>query len=291
MALIVTIPNTTFTDPGVSPLRVDPMLVYGSLWLVDPTYPGDAWGSGVPATGAAINNVAADAAAELTGSAPSALDLTFNKQNQLTGVNGGVERTSKGGLHGYIQQSTTPNAYMSAGVWLPAALEAYLEANLTHTLYFSMWHRITRTVDPSQTRGPFAHINYGDPDSTLMAMTQQQDYPLAAPELEGKTTTNQGSLGASFRAIATNDITGSFTGLNDKKPWVVGRWGPFTDSIGTLYSPSHILYRIYAEDLTVSGRTYAQVAAIDQQEYTREVLTAGGRYYGDTFSDPATVAP
>jgi hypothetical protein len=41
--------------------------------------------------------------------------------------------------------------------------------------------------------------------------------------------------------------------------------------------------------LTVSGRTYAEVDAIDHALYTREVLTPGGRYYGDTYTDPATL--
>lgn len=54
-------------------------------------------------------------------------------------------------------------------------------------------------------------------------------------------------------------------------------------------APSHILYRLYLEDLTVSGRSHADVAAIDHALYTEEVLTDGGRYYADTFTDPATL--
>jgi len=52
---------------------------------------------------------------------------------------------------------------------------------------------------------------------------------------------------------------------------------------------SKIVYRVYVEDLTVSGRTYAQLDALDFAAYTREVLTTGGRYYGDTFTDPTTI--
>lgn len=58
-------------------------------------------------------------------------------------------------------------------------------------------------------------------------------------------------------------------------------------------SPRHRLTptgsRAYVEDLTVSGRTYAEVDAIDHALYTKEVLTPGSRYYGDTFTDPATI--
>lgn len=46
-----------------------------------------------------------------------------------------------------------------------------------------------------------------------------------------------------------------------------------------------------AHGSSVSGRTAAAVGAIDQSEYVTEVLTAGGLYFGDTFSDPATALP
>lgn len=53
--------------------------------------------------------------------------------------------------------------------------------------------------------------------------------------------------------------------------------------------PSWVLYRCYLEDLTISGRTYAEVDAIDHALYTAEVLDPGGRYHADTFTDPATL--
>jgi hypothetical protein len=52
---------------------------------------------------------------------------------------------------------------------------------------------------------------------------------------------------------------------------------------------SHIIYRFYLEDLTVSGRSYAEVDAISWAEYQKHVLTVGGRYYGDTFTNPTTI--
>jgi hypothetical protein len=52
---------------------------------------------------------------------------------------------------------------------------------------------------------------------------------------------------------------------------------------------SHIIYRFYLEDLTVSGRSYATVDALSWAEYTKHVLTVGGRYYNDTFTSPSTI--
>lgn len=51
-------------------------------------------------------------------------------------------------------------------------------------------------------------------------------------------------------------------------------------------APSFALYRLYIEDMTVSGRDYAEVEAIDLAAYTRE-FAAGGKFYGDTFTTPA----
>jgi hypothetical protein len=61
-------------------------------------------------------------------------------------------------------------------------------------------------------------------------------------------------------------------------------------AVGTPFTSSVKLPPVGAPSTsTVSGRTYEQVAAIDQALYTKEVLTAGGRYYGDTYTNPTTI--
>lgn len=53
--------------------------------------------------------------------------------------------------------------------------------------------------------------------------------------------------------------------------------------------PSKILYRVYIEDLTVSGRSYATVDAIDAAQFSAAFNALTGRYGSDTFTDPATL--
>lgn len=53
-------------------------------------------------------------------------------------------------------------------------------------------------------------------------------------------------------------------------------------------SPSAIFYRFYLEDLTLSGRTWAEVDALDARLFA-SAFAPGGRYYADTFTDPATI--
>lgn len=49
-----------------------------------------------------------------------------------------------------------------------------------------------------------------------------------------------------------------------------------------------MIYRVYIEDLTVSGRTYAQVDSIDFALW-QAAFAAGGKFYGDTYTDPSTL--
>lgn len=55
-------------------------------------------------------------------------------------------------------------------------------------------------------------------------------------------------------------------------------------------SPSYVLYRVYIEDLSLSGRTYEQVKSIDDAEHAK-AFGIGGRFHGDTWSNPATLLP
>ncbi|WP_171495393.1 hypothetical protein, partial [Acinetobacter soli] len=69
-----------------------------------------------------------------------------------------------------------------------------------------------------------------------------------------------------------------------------GRLSPYNQAQILNDVPSLIIYRIYIEDLNASGRTFAEVKAIDDAEFEK-AFAVGGRFYGDTWSDPATILP
>lgn len=293
MAFIQRIPGVTFSDATLPKLYVDPMLNKGSLYLVEPMHPYDPWAVGVPAVNASLPNIAASSAAVLAGGTEAEMRPTFFAGGQMAGATGLLERTAVGGLHGITTQNAPNNINMSAAVNLPAKLKAYLYTNRTHTLYFSMWHRITRTVDSAQTRASFAVFSESDAN-WLAVMSPLGESPAAAPKRAGHTTTNQGAIGNAFRALGTAGPTegfGTLKSVGTARPWSIGRNDDYSFAQGSItkYSPSHILYRTYAEDLTVSGRTFTQAAAADQAAYEAEVLTPGGRYYGDSFTNPALI--
>jgi hypothetical protein len=80
-----------------------------------------------------------------------------------------------------------------------------------------------------------------------------------------------------------NGQTGSITTLRN----TLAMWGALnaysTAMGGSTAAPSFILYRFYLEDLTVSGRSYAEVDAIDYALWQTD-FGAGGRFAGDTFT-------
>ncbi|MER2974725.1 hypothetical protein ABS815_15285, partial [Klebsiella pneumoniae] len=53
--------------------------------------------------------------------------------------------------------------------------------------------------------------------------------------------------------------------------------------------PSFIFYRFYMEDLTVSGRSYATVDALDQALFDEAFNSSTGRYRNDHFSAPNVI--
>lgn len=286
MALIVTVPGVDFTAAGVAPIIVDPMLTDGSLYLVDPMYPGKEWVSGAPSNNQVITNVAADAAAALTGESASNLNITFRHEGGLTGANGLLERSGVGGVHGIVTLANTTGGEQSASTRLPAAITSYMVANPTHDYYFSWWGYVTRLANADQATASLGQIAYSS--TVYMAAFGQADVKPTSGARISAVETNPNATGATFRAIGITGATGSPASLVGK-PWEVGRFDGYHVGAGAKKSPSHILYRVYGEDLTVSGRSFARVAALDQAEYAKAVTTAGGRYYGDTFTDPATI--
>lgn len=286
MALIVTVPDVDFTASGVAPILVDPMLVEGSLYLIDPMYPGKEWASGVPANNTLMTNIAAQAAAAVTGESEANLQITFRNEGGLTGTNGRLERSAKGGLHGIITLANTTGGAQSASTRLPTALTAYLLANPTHDYYFSWWGYVTRLASADQATASIGQIAQST-TAYMVAFGQGDTKPTSGTRISA-TEINPNVTGATFRAIGITGATGSPASLVGK-PWEVGRFDGYHVGAGAKKSPSHILYRVYGEDLTVSGRSFSRVSALDQAEYAKAVTTAGGRYYGDTFTDPATI--
>lgn len=304
---------TSFTDVTLPVLRDDAMLSAGSLGLYEIGHPLAAV-TGVPANNWLIPNIAfKEASALIPGSTASTLSaLVKLGANDPAKVK--IERTGKGGLHGIISKAAPPAADTGyLGMYGRAAIAQYIRDNIAHEFFISYWGTETRA--PNGPLGAFTGLSFAyTPSSSNLEWTFNHDsnFPSVGtyrtgstrevngvastesltdsnsaylPKLPAKVRLNVGVKGSASvlqnngAAVEAADMFKLFSVGNTTEIYPHPQTGP----------GSAVHYRTYIEDLTVSGRTYAQADAIDKAEYTKHVLTSGGRYYSDTWTDPATL--
>jgi hypothetical protein len=247
--------------------------------------------------GAGTYNVAGTttaSSAAITAAQGTQTSLSFSRQG-LADSAGAMqnERSTLGGWHTIMSQTNNTVANQSTSVQSKTALQSYLMANPDHSYYFSVWDEVTRVATANQPSQAQIGNNTSNGMMILDAISSPGagDIPSAGQILghfENVGTIN--AVGNRFRALAWNQHSGTLVN------WVAymmanGTYGPFASLPGSYgnKSASRVTYRVYLEDLTVSGRTYAQVEAADYALY-QAAFSAGGRYYGDTVpTNPSTV--
>lgn len=270
------------TDPNIPVDVADPILTSGSLLLVEP--------SNLTAfsDGGLSYNIAGDIASGIV-SADVSVGATLSVSS---GLQGQIEETAKGGLHVAISQTVEISSGSGVVAVYPQWLLDYLLDNLGHNYYWSIWRSGTRVVAAGSNAIQYGMIRNAGNGTYATAFAHDRVYPTTN---NGSRTAGSNSLGPSLLnvgAVPQAGITaiGEPVGLRSLAGW--GRILPFNTGAGdSLRLPSWVWYRSYVEDLTVSGRTYAEVDAADNALFTQQVLTAGGRFYEDTFTAPAALAP
>ena len=91
------------------------------------------------------------------------------------------------------------------------------------------------------------------------------------------------------RPTGMSGAPNSNTGLNWGIPFAWGNAAPY-DSLQSDVGRSVVLYGWHLIDVTASGMTYAELDARDAKLYA-EAFAEGGRYHGDSYSDPDVVLP
>lgn len=206
-----------------------------------------------------------------------------------------TELSYKGGVHMMISQLYNTTDGQGYGFTTRQSASTWLVANAGHNLYFSQWDRLTRTANSSGSQTSEAHfiVNYSQGVFEIP--------PTSASSAQFNPSTNRlgfkndpaapNTLGPRFRSFGSATNTGALPIGATFYIASGGAAGPFSPA--ATYgnkSASRVLYRIYVEDLTASGRTYATVEALDYAMYVRDVLSPNGRYYGDTTPSTPSVA-
>lgn len=295
MVAVLSIPNSTIT--GIPAQQVSDLVVgvtAGPLLLWEPGNTIAPY-TGVPVSGL-IPDLARTLATTTIGADPGDLAVTSSINN--TGAKTKIERTAKGGVHIMASQLNQDTSYELWRLGLGSARLGYVNANAGHSYYLGAWFRKTRQFGSGTLAAQPFGLQKGSPDSTaadrwLTAGPNSTGSHITTGPVSGDsrlinlTTVDDGSNGLLiFVGISTNATPASWTAALDQFVSV----GAKSSGQANKY-PSLVLYRAYLEDLTVSGRTGSTVAGIDRAEFVAQCQTSGGRYYGDTWSDPATVLP
>jgi len=285
----------SLTDPLFPRLRQDALLTNGSLFLIDASHTAGGFGTGVPVDDQLIENIAWQEAAETIGAgSQNSMRATADI---VTGTGLTMERSTKGGWHFILSQSGNLGAGVGVEVVMSAGLREYLTANTGHSYYLSAWTLVTRTANVAGTTWPpmgmVVQRNISATANYLAYADAANTFPGSASvrRIGARNSNGTNATGVSFRGIGAAGWTGSPPdpdAPSQMRPglFIAGARGAYTPLAGTSACPSLILYRLYLEDLTVSGRTYAQVDALDFG-LCQAAFAIGGKYRNDSFTAPA----
>lgn len=302
------IPLPGVTPPSTRP-KVDtlhPLLPEngGALLLVEPGAPNGLGFAGVPANGSAVPNIAkSQALAAISGATEAAVTPalgygTFIPDGGST-PRGKIERTAKGGLHTIFRPAdesvTTGLGQLHSEIRMTNAgpFVAFLEARkATDSFFWTSW--FVDTYIPSGILNTYDDVLHAHSNTAASGnyMIRQGSVQSQNADLGSKNAANAVNV-ATYASAGTNDAVGT-SPLQALVTMLTGIYGSLNtyNGGGSTYGKhrSRAHYLVYLEDLTISGRTYAQVEAINAAAHAA-AFGPKGRYAGDTWTNPATWTP
>jgi len=269
--MYIIIPGLDASDSNIGQIelnnRNDPRLRAGSLVLFDPSKL-----TTLPTVNTSVLNVAwVEAAANIGSGDINSLALPIT--TQVANMPGGfLEFTEKKGLHMSVLLGSTGG---NGIVWVfPDLIKQYLLDNPTNDYYFSMWVRNTRlnTTATYQKYRVTNSVEATDNNLFIFETTTTRPSSVHTPTLGNAEIPSINHLGISFRDVGTPGWKGTVPSNISN---LIARL--------TIGSESTIMYDFYAEDLTVSNRSYEQAHAQVYGLYQAAFAT-GGKFHNDTFT-------
>lgn len=219
------------------------------------------------------------------------------------------ERTLKGGIHGIPTQSGAGVAPgHGAKLGIPDSILEYIRAHPNNRFGFGFWGRVTRkpSVPVSATGNPPQpqHFAIGRSSSkglpvfsvsqadTLTTLYPPGSWPVPGNyEAQGGESVNQVGLWTpSYSTKWNGELQPTVKTVEGGFWWgAVGGNANNAPAMATCFA-SLVFYGMFIEDLTVSNITTTKFVE-DFEKETNKNFSAGGRFYGDTYSDPAVAMP
>jgi hypothetical protein len=281
----IVLTGTTLTDLDAPKLATVDLIEHedGSIFLLDWTHPlATASIASAPTDGLAAENLVATFANAIVGGTASA---AFTRGAGYNGTKGVLERSTKGGVHGFVSPTAADNTVFQR-LYVGTAIQQYIIDHPTDVFFLSVWGRITKatTAVTSSTPGIRAVIMSATSPSSnnLMLLSNTNGSRVATAVGPSISNGADGTWSGTIPASASN-VRAALVTMPPEPAWNFSN-----DMIRA--QGGFIHYRSYMENLTASGRSYATVDAIDYALFQKEVVNVGGRYYGDTFTDPTTLA-
>jgi hypothetical protein len=272
MGLKYLLEGAAFVDARFPLLYNDERMNDGSLLLID--FSHSATGvDGVPAHNQIIPNIAAETAEKITGGGDAeSLGVTFF--NTFTSPHAAFERTSKGALHGVV--SNTDQGGGRAYLLLGAELKSHIAANSSREYAVFIWVNVTRASAAASN-----YFDYLQFANIASASTNRL--------LLGAVSNTVGVQRSSKSDVGMIGTVNSNPDLNQGYPFAWGNIQAY-DSLQPNVGRSVVLYSVHLVDVAASGKTFAELDAADAASFDR-AFAEGGRFYGDTYSDPDLVLP
>ncbi|VXB29338.1 hypothetical protein [Pseudoclavibacter sp. 8L] len=270
MSREIRIPGVEFSGPGFQDPPVDDLAdSAGAFLYMDLSHP-ELPVTGVPAS--VPNLVAETAAALAAASTPASITLT----SAFTSSSGRTERTAKGGLH-IVPSKVNDVAAQTFQAQMAPALATWARTQQTDWWFLSMSVRVTR-AGTAGTEQQMARL--GQNTSTYIASVSEGSAGTSSFGLPLPNRTSSPTPGLANLCVAAQG-SGSMT--NIAQSFLLG--GP----VNATYlhkAPSYIVYNLFIDNLTSSGRSYAESRALSGAVHSAG-HSIGGRWAGDTWSAPA----
>ena len=279
MSRKIVIPGATFSG---TVLTDDPILTAGSLILLDVTHPVAQWPTVPPAADTRVPNLASATAALLTGASGADLDPLIATAGSPT-----ARRTARGSLA--VSRHSNGDGWH---IRYPLPVISYIKANPSHVYGACLWVGLsgagagwggiisllttdaTSATDATKSVESLISCTKNSANSTggKLSLKTQSTGDTGPRCITVQSGTSDDNQAAATLAQQASRITG------------VGTIGTALNPITSIVPPSELFFhRFVLEDLTVSGRTWQQLAALNEQMWAAEFST-GGRYNGDDYT-------
>lgn len=274
---------------GIS-VKDDERLNTGSILLLEPARDGLV---GIPAS---LKNYAESSFYANSGANVSSVPLVNTISSEVGAL---VERTAKGGIHTIVPTTlpTSSDNRRRFAATLPQEILDYCVANKSHQFYFSMFGVVTRnvanitgvdSVTLAGVNAPPSGSSTSDPTDTINIYQNDSSKSVSGGSPSASLISQTGAAveeQAWFVDVAKNGFTFP-TPLNlDQARNEIFTMGARGAGSFVNDMPSWILYSLYFEDMTVSGRTYEQCRADGEVMFNRR-FGAGGKYENDSWTIP-----